>query len=54
MPRKYGSGSNAHWRVFDTWFRLPLTGQYESEKRASAHASTRNEFNESGGQTSGK
>ena len=54
VARQYGSGSNAHWRVFDTWFRLPLTGQYESKQRASAHASTRNEFNESGGQTSGK
>lgn len=46
VTKQYGHGSNAHWRVFDTWMKLPLTGQYSSRERAQAHATTRNEFNE--------
>jgi RNAse (barnase) inhibitor barstar len=51
VPKLYGHGSDAHWRVFDTWMRLPLTAQYSSRERAAANAATRNEFNEKGGQS---
>jgi RNAse (barnase) inhibitor barstar len=46
VSKQYGQGSDAHWRVFDTWMKLPLAAQYSSREKADAAASTRNEYHE--------